>query len=107
MLTKQQRRLLDFLRAEAAEERCPTFDEMAAHLGLKSKCHLGDTLDALEERGFIRRLKNRVRAIAVIDGPEYHRGFYAGMAAAYRGLGMTLTAEDVRKAWHVEKNGAA
>lgn len=66
-MTRRQAQLLAFLRAEAVEGRCPTFDEMRAHLGLLSKSSAHRLIEALEERGKIRRLYNRVRAIEVLD----------------------------------------
>lgn len=48
----------------------PSFDEMKDALGLHSKSGIYRLITALEERGFIRRLHNRVRAIEVIKLPE-------------------------------------
>jgi repressor LexA len=67
-LTKKQQELLDYLRIC---ERCPTFDEMKAVLGLKSKSGIHRLIEALEERGFIRRLANRARAIEVVEQPTF------------------------------------
>ena len=48
----------------------PSFDEMKDALDLKSKSGIHRLITALEERGFIRRLPNRARAIEVIKLPE-------------------------------------
>ena len=45
----------------------PTFAEIAEHLGIKSKSRISEILIALEERGHIRRLSNKPRAIELID----------------------------------------
>ncbi len=48
----------------------PSFDEMRDQLGLKSKSGIYRLLDGLEERGYIRRLNNRARAVEVVKLPE-------------------------------------
>ncbi|MDI9408742.1 MAG: transcriptional repressor LexA [Candidatus Pacebacteria bacterium] len=67
MLTYKQAELLrfldDYLRREGV---CPSFDEMKDALEVKSKSGVHRLLESLEERGFIRRLKHRARAIEVI-----------------------------------------
>jgi repressor LexA len=65
MMTPRQKQLLDFLSAEAREGRCPTFDEMRTQMGLANKSTIHHLIVSLEERGFIRRLPNRARAIEV------------------------------------------
>ena len=66
-ITRTQRDLLAFIEArlEQNEGIPPSFDEMAAHLGLKSKSGVHRLLQSLEERGMIRRLPNRARSIAL------------------------------------------
>jgi SOS-response transcriptional repressor LexA len=66
MLTPRQRKLLAFLIAETAANRSPSYVEMAAHLGLVSKSGMVPILAALEERGFIRRLRYRSRSIEIL-----------------------------------------
>jgi SOS-response transcriptional repressor LexA len=67
MLTRQQSELLAYLRAHAAKsEVSPSFDEMAVAMGYTSKSGIHRMLGSLEERGFIRRLKYRARAIEVL-----------------------------------------
>ena len=71
MLTVKQRELLLFiderLRATGVS---PSFDEMREALDLKSKSGVHRLISALEERGFIRRLPNRARALEVVKLPE-------------------------------------
>lgn len=67
-LTSRQRELLQFIRTHFAEKGvAPTFDQMGAFLGLQSKSGVHRLLTALEERGHIRRLPNRARAIALVE----------------------------------------
>ena len=51
--------------------QCPSFDEMKAAIGLKSKSGIHALINALEERNFIRRLKHRARALEVIRLPKF------------------------------------
>lgn len=71
-LTSKQRALYDFIAARIAERGvAPSYSEMTAAMGCASKGHVGEALDRLEERGCIRRLPGRARAIEIIpqDGP--------------------------------------
>ena len=73
MLTKKQQELLLFIHQRVQEEGIPpSFDEMKDALDLKSKSGIHRLITALEERGFIRRLANRARALEVIRLPEGH-----------------------------------
>lgn len=66
MLTPKQKELLDFIIEFSADHGySPSFEEMRGACGLQSKSGIFRMLTALEERGFIRRLKNRRRAIEV------------------------------------------
>lgn len=66
MLTNQQQQLLEFLSKRIGENGvCPSFDEMKEALELKSKSGIHRLITALEERGFIRRLPNRARALEI------------------------------------------
>ena len=66
-LTAAQQRCLDFIRAHSAENgEAPSYDEMREALGLASKSGVNRLINALEERGAIRRLPNRRRALEVI-----------------------------------------
>ena len=71
MLTVKQRELLMFIDDRLkASGISPSFDEMREALELKSKSGVHRLISALEERGFIRRLPNRARALEVIKPPE-------------------------------------
>ena len=70
MLTKKQLELLTFLKNHLKKNDVPpSFDEMKDALNLKSKSGIHRLVSALEERGFIRRLPNRARAIEIIKTP--------------------------------------
>lgn len=71
MLTRKQHDLLRFIHARLREAGVPpSFDEMKEALDLRSKSGIHRLILALEERGFIRRLPNRARAIEVLRLPE-------------------------------------
>ena len=71
MLTAKQRELLLFINTRLGESGVsPSFDEMREALDLKSKSGVHRLISALEERGFIRRLPNRARALEVVKLPE-------------------------------------
>jgi repressor LexA len=71
MLTRKQFELLRFIHERLTEAGVPpSFDEMKDALDLRSKSGIHRLITALEERGFIRRLPNRARAIEVIKLPE-------------------------------------
>ena len=71
MLTKKQSEILqyiaDFMRNKGVS---PSFEEMKHALNLKSKSGIHRLISGLEERGFIRRLPNRARALEIIKLPE-------------------------------------
>ena len=74
MLTRKQFELLRFIHERLTESGVPpSFDEMKDALDLRSKSGIHRLITALEERGFIRRLANRARAIEVIKLPEFGR----------------------------------
>ncbi|GER02948.1 hypothetical protein JCM17846_06300 [Iodidimonas nitroreducens] len=71
MLTKKQHQLLHFIHQRLKSTGVsPSFDEMKDALGLASKSGIHRLITALEERGFIRRLPNKARALDVIRLPE-------------------------------------
>ena len=71
MLTRKQLELLMFIQERLKESGVPpSFDEMKDALDLKSKSGIHRLITALEERGFIRRLPNRARALEVIKLPD-------------------------------------
>lgn len=75
MLTRKQHELLKFIHERLRESGIPpSFDEMKEALDLKSKSGIHRLITALEERGFIRRLPNRARALEVIRLPESAAG---------------------------------
>src|SRR5260370_24396568 len=71
MLTKKQYELLTFINRRLAQDGVsPSFEEMKDALGLKSKSGIHRLISGLEERGFIRRLPHRARALEVMKRPE-------------------------------------
>src|SRR5215475_9735909 len=71
MLTTKQKELLAFIHERLQETGVPpSFEEMKEALDLQSKSGVHRLIMALEERGFIRRLPHRARAIEVIKLPE-------------------------------------
>ena len=71
MLTRKQHELIRFIQVRLEESGVsPSFEEMKEALDLKSKSGVHRLISALEERGFIRRLPNRARALEVIRQPE-------------------------------------
>jgi repressor LexA len=74
MLTRKQHELLLYIDARLAETGVsPSFEEMKDALDLKSKSGVHRLISALEERGFIRRLANRARALEVLKMPELRK----------------------------------
>ncbi|MBL3704550.1 transcriptional repressor LexA [Sulfitobacter sp. BDSS02] len=71
MLTKKQLDLLEFIHKRMQKDGVPpSFDEMKLALDLRSKSGIHRLITALEERGFIRRLAHRARAIEIVKLPE-------------------------------------
>ncbi len=70
MLTEKQHQLLSFLIEHQAEhDISPSFDEMREAVGLASKSGIHRLISGLEERGYIRKLANRARAIEILRHP--------------------------------------
>ena len=68
MLTAKQLKLLEYLKQSFKENSVsPSFEEMKLALGLKSKSGIHRLITALEERGFIKRLHNKARAINILS----------------------------------------
>ena len=95
MLTRKQFELLRFIHERLRESGVPpSFDEMKDALDLRSKSGIHRLIMALEERGFIRRLPNRARALEVIKmpdgigGPQTQRGRFSP-SIVQGGLGQT------------------
>jgi len=73
MLTRKQYELLVYIKRHLdAQGVSPSFDEMKEALALKSKSGIHRLITGLEERGFIRRLAHRARALEVVKLPENH-----------------------------------
>ena len=88
MLTEKQKELLLFIHERMQERGVPpSFDEMKDALDLKSKSGIHRLITALVERGFIRRLPHRARAIEVIKLPENQAAAVAAAAAEGRARG--------------------
>ena len=79
MLTKKQLDLLSFIHKRVQRDGVPpSFDEMKEALDLRSKSGIHRLITALEERGFIRRLAHRARAIEIVKLPESIGGTPSG-----------------------------
>src|SRR5829696_8176157 len=75
MLTRKQHELLSYINERLTESGVsPSFEEMKDALALKSKSGVHRLISALEERGFIRRLANRARALEVLRMPDAKMG---------------------------------
>ncbi|MCT8974360.1 transcriptional repressor LexA [Microbaculum marinisediminis] len=84
MLTRKQHELLMFIHERLKESGVPpSFDEMKEALDLRSKSGIHRLITALEERGFIRRLPHRARALEIVRLPE---SVAPGLAARGRGF---------------------
>jgi repressor LexA len=103
MLTRKQLELLRFIHERLKEAGVPpSFDEMKDALDLRSKSGIHRLITALEERGFIRRLPNRARAIEVIKLPDTmgqamggrSRGFVPSVIEGNLGRGRSNGDED-------------
>jgi len=71
MLTPKQHKLLIYIDSFIKETgHCPSFEEMKEAVGLKSKSGIHALLNSLEERGFIRKLAHKARALEVIKLPD-------------------------------------
>lgn len=71
MLTRKQIQLLEFIQKRMAHDGVPpSFDEMKDALDLRSKSGIHRLVTALEERGFIRRLPHRARALEILRLPD-------------------------------------
>ncbi len=74
MLTKKQKELYDFLKDYISDNQIsPSFEEMKNAVNLKSKSGIHRLISSLEERGFIKRLKHKARAMEIIDKINNHK----------------------------------
>jgi repressor LexA len=102
MLTRKQLELLLFINERLKEEGVPpSFEEMKEALDLQSKSGVHRLIVALEERGFIKRMPNRARALEVIKLPESHspslgqkKGFTPNVIQGNLGKVKTMTANN-------------
>src|SRR5215207_164044 len=86
MLTKKQHELLMFVNQRlTATGVAPSFDEMKDALNLRSKSGIHRLISGLEERGFIRRLPHRARALEVVKLPEESAARVPGSPSAAEG----------------------
>ncbi len=84
MLTRKQHELLMFIHERMKESGIPpSFDEMKDALDLRSKSGIHRLITALEERGFIRRLPNRARALEIIKLPDSMNPTLGGRKAKF------------------------
>jgi repressor LexA len=84
MLTRKQHELLMFIHERMKEAGIPpSFDEMKDALDLRSKSGIHRLITALEERGFIRRLPNRARALEVVRLPDSMNPSLGGRKARF------------------------
>lgn len=96
MLTRKQYELLMFIHERLKESGIPpSFDEMKEALDLRSKSGIHRLITALEERGFIRRLPHRARALEIIRLPE---SVAPGLAARGRGFAPSVIEGSLGKA---------
>ena len=94
MLTRKQHELLRYISGRLGETGVsPSFEEMKDALELKSKSGVHRLISALEERGFIRRLANRARALEILKMPEMKAE--AGSPAGARPASPPMAANDV------------
>jgi repressor LexA len=90
MLTRKQHELIRFIQVRLEETGVsPSFEEMKEALDLKSKSGVHRLISALEERGFIRRLPNRARALEVLRQPEDVTNKIPARAAANANTALT------------------
>jgi repressor LexA len=90
MLTRKQHQLLLFIHQHLGEHGVsPSFDEMKSALGLRSKSGIHRLITALDERGFIRRLAHRARAVEILRLPENLRVVTGDAPATIQTLGKT------------------
>ena len=106
MLTRKQHELLMFIHERIKETGVsPSFDEMKDALDLASKSGIHRLITALEERGFLRRLAHRARALEVIKLPEQAtaaappkgRGAFRPTLVESNGASPPMAANDVRE----------
>ena len=94
MLTRKQHELLHYIHQHLNTHGVsPSFDEMKDALGLKSKSGIHRLISGLEERGFLRRLPHRARALEIVRVPE-RTDSGGGENAAASGTGGNVVTPD-------------
>jgi repressor LexA len=107
MLTKKQLDLLEFINTRVQRDGVPpSFDEMKEALDLRSKSGIHRLITALEERGFIRRLAHRARALEIVKLPDAMMNKPARPAFEPRVITGDKPASQPRRALPVETTGA-
>ena len=103
-MTPQQKRLYDIIKGDLdATGVCPSFEEMRVWMGLASKSGIHQLLDGLEERGHIRRLRHRARAIEIIERNVTVDDLLSRDAGGEAIAGVVLAAKRIKIApWHKE-----
>lgn len=95
MLTRKQIELLEFIQKRMARDGVPpSFDEMKDALDLRSKSGIHRLVTALEERGFIRRLPHRARALEIVRLPDALAGLAADPAKTGGGFAPRVISND-------------
>jgi repressor LexA len=103
MLTSTQKELLLFINERLQESGVPpSYDEMKEALDLRSKSGIHRLITALEERGFIRRLPHRARALEIIKMPE---GIHSGARRASKGFSPAVIEGSRRKGFSEDNEG--
>jgi repressor LexA len=96
MLTRKQHELLCYIHDHLSKNGVsPSFEEMKDALELKSKSGVHRLISALEERGFIRRLPNRARALDVVKMPERGGGAKGMVPAIPAKVQIPVAANDI------------
>lgn len=107
MLTPMQSRTLEYLRARlSTSEVCPSYAEIAAHLGLKAKSNIPKLLKRREERGFIERFPRRARAIRLISRNDLLGRDAGPVLAAARDLLDAIVEEDPERGTAIVRSAA-
>jgi len=90
-LTAQQHKLLCFIEAALEEGRvCPSYEEMAAHLGIRSRSNVHALIEQLEARGYIVRMPGRARSITLASPLSKFRVYELMAELRNRGLVVKL-----------------
>ncbi len=94
-LTPKQAQALMFLRTYVADQGCPpTFEEIRAALNLHGKSGVARLISALEERGYIRKLRCRARAIELIDTDPLRTAATSALIAELHRRGVDVPCPD-------------